>query len=130
MRVEDLDAGRVREEFVGGQLGDLAAIGLDWDGPVVRQSERGELYADALARLDTYECFCTRAEIRDAASAPHGPLPEGFYPGTCLRLTRAEGIDKTFDVFVHKLGLHQPWPELDTSQFRPPRLSREQRMLF
>ena len=37
-----------------------------------------------------YECFCTRAEIRAAASAPHGPLPEGAYPGTCLRLTEAE----------------------------------------
>ena len=39
---------------------------------------------------DLYECFCTRAEIRAAASAPHGPLPEGAYPGTCLRLTEAE----------------------------------------
>ena len=37
-----------------------------------------------------YECFCTRAEIRAAASAPHGPLPEGAYPGTCLRLTDGE----------------------------------------
>ena len=37
-----------------------------------------------------YECFCTRAEIRAASSAPHGPLPEGHYPGTCLRLTDGE----------------------------------------
>jgi glutamyl-tRNA synthetase len=88
MRVEDLDVGRVREEFVGEQLDDLAAIGLDWDGPVVRQSSRGELYAEALSRVDTYECFCTRAEIREAASAAHGPV--GAYPGTCRELSPAQ----------------------------------------
>jgi glutamyl-tRNA synthetase len=88
MRIEDLDVGRVREEFVDEQLGDLAAIGLDWDGEVERQSSRGALYADAVSRLDTYECFCTRAEIREAASAAHGPV--GAYPGTCRDLSDAE----------------------------------------
>jgi glutamyl-tRNA synthetase len=88
MRIEDLDAGRVREEFVGEQLSDLASLGLDWDGDVVRQSARGALYDEALSRLDTYECFCTRAEIREAASAAHGPV--GAYPGTCRDLTAAQ----------------------------------------
>ena len=41
-----------------------------------------------------YECFCTRAEIREAASAAHGPLPEGAYPGTCLRLSASELAEK------------------------------------
>lgn len=94
VRVEDLDTGRVREEFVAQQLEDLRAIGLDWDGEVVRQSERLPLYEAAIARLDAagllYPCFCTRREIREAASAPHGPLPEGAYPGTCRHLTAAE----------------------------------------
>jgi glutamyl-tRNA synthetase len=94
VRMEDLDAGRVRERFYDEQLHDLAALGLDWDGPVVRQSERLALYDDAVAALGAqgliYECWCTRAEIREAASAPHGELPEGFYPGTCLRLSAAE----------------------------------------
>ncbi|MDQ3676813.1 MAG: tRNA glutamyl-Q(34) synthetase GluQRS [Actinomycetota bacterium] len=94
MRVEDLDAGRVRPGLAETQLADLAAIGLDWDGPVVRQSERTQLYGDALARLErdglVYPCYCTRAEIREAASAPHGPLPEGTYPGTCRELTAAQ----------------------------------------
>jgi glutamyl-tRNA synthetase len=85
MRVEDLDVGRVRPEFVGEQLADLASLGLDWDGEVVRQSLRGALYEAALARLDVYECFCTRAEIREAASAAHGPV--GAYPGTCRELS-------------------------------------------
>jgi glutamyl-tRNA synthetase len=94
VRMEDLDSGRVRPGAAERQLEDLAAIGLDWDGPVVRQSGRLGAYAEAIARLDAgghlYECFCTRAEIRAAASAPHGPLPEGAYPGTCLHLTDAE----------------------------------------
>src|SRR5919205_4146247 len=92
VRMEDLDAGRVRERYYDEQLHDLAALGVDWDGPVVRQSERLDLYADALARLDTYPCFCTRAEIREAASAPHGPV--GAYPGTCRELTAAERAER------------------------------------
>jgi glutamyl-tRNA synthetase len=85
VRIEDLDRGRSRPEHEAGQLADLAAIGLDWDGEVVRQSERFPLYDAAIARLDTYPCFCTRAEIREAASAPHGAV--GLYPGTCRSLT-------------------------------------------
>ncbi|HET8756825.1 MAG TPA: tRNA glutamyl-Q(34) synthetase GluQRS [Solirubrobacteraceae bacterium] len=94
VRMEDLDTGRVKPGVDTEQLADLAAIGLDWDGEVVYQSQRLDRYAAALAQLRAagrvYECFCTRAEIRAAASAPHGPLPEGAYPGTCLRLTEAE----------------------------------------
>jgi glutamyl-tRNA synthetase len=94
VRMEDLDTARVRPGSAEEQLADLAAIGIDWDGEVVFQSQRLELYEAAIERLRTagrvYECFCTRAEIRAAASAPHGPLPEGAYPGTCLRLTAAE----------------------------------------
>jgi glutamyl-tRNA synthetase len=94
MRVEDLDTGRVRRGFEEEQVADLRALGLDWNGPVVRQSERLDLYSGAIADLHEldllYECFCTRAEIRRAASAPHGALPEGAYPGTCRELTRAD----------------------------------------
>ncbi|GAB3130683.1 tRNA glutamyl-Q(34) synthetase GluQRS [Tsukamurella serpentis] len=88
MRVEDLDTGRTADGAQDRQLADLAAIGLDWDGAVVRQSERTELYAAALERLDTFECFCTRREILAAPSAPHAP--EGAYPGTCRNLTQAQ----------------------------------------
>jgi glutamyl-tRNA synthetase len=98
VRMEDLDAGRVRPGAAEEQLADLAALGLDWDGEVVFQSERLNAYADALATLRErgrlYECFCTRAEIRAAASAPHGPGPEGAYPGTCLRLSAAALAEK------------------------------------
>src|SRR3954447_9475406 len=94
MRMEDLDRGRGREQFYERQLADLAAVGVDWDGPVVRQSERLELYAEALARLDTYPCWCTRREIREAASAPHGDLPEGASPGPCRELTAAQRAER------------------------------------
>ncbi len=94
LRVDDLDAGRSRERFVAGQLADLRALGLDWDAQAPRSSTRGAAYAEALARLEAqdlvYPCFCTRAEIREAAQAPHGPLAEGAYPGTCRTLTAAE----------------------------------------
>ena len=94
VRMEDLDTGRVRPGLASQQLEDLAALGIDWDGPVVAQSQRQSLYERAFRQLEDqrllYECYCTRAEIREAASAAHGPLPEGAYPGTCLRLTEAE----------------------------------------
>ena len=98
IRVEDLDASRSRPEHEAGQLADLAALGLRPDEPVVRQSERTEIYEDAIDRLDRqgalYRCWCTRAEIREAASAPHGPLPEGAYPGTCRHLSAAERAER------------------------------------
>jgi glutamyl-tRNA synthetase len=94
VRMEDLDHGRVIAGSAEQQLGDLRTLGLDWDGEVVFQSNRHDAYEAAIGRLlaagRLYECFCTRAEIRAAASAPHGPLPEGAYPGTCLRLTEAD----------------------------------------
>ena len=90
LRVEDLDRARAGAEAV--QLRDLAAIGVSWDGDVVRQTARGPLYADAIDRLAasglTYECFCTRREIQEAPSAPHAP--QGAYPGTCRNLDAAE----------------------------------------
>ncbi len=118
MRVEDLDRQRSRPELERRQLEDLRWLGLDWDeGPDVggpngpyRQSERGDFYAAAAARLDTYPCTCTRRELREAASAPHGG--QAPYPGTCrdgpthperpaaLRWRVAEGPPLSFDDLV------------------------------
>jgi glutamyl-tRNA synthetase len=94
VRVEDLDRSRVRPGVEEAQLADLRALGLHWDGPVTRQSERTALYEEAIARLDAegllYPCYCTRAEIRAAVSAPHGLLAADRYPDTCRELTAAE----------------------------------------
>lgn len=90
LRIEDLDRARAGAEAE--QLRDLAAVGVTWDGAVVRQTERSGLYSDAISRLSaaglTYECFCTRREIQEAPSAPHAP--QGAYPGTCRNLEPAE----------------------------------------
>jgi glutamyl-tRNA synthetase len=94
IRSEDLDPDRSRAEWVGRQIADLAALGLDWDEITAQPSERVDRYAAAVDELREagliYECFCTRAEIREASSAPHGALPEGAYPGTCRELSEAE----------------------------------------
>jgi glutamyl-tRNA synthetase len=90
LRIDDLD--RVRPGAEERQLADLAALGVDWDGPILRQGARLDVYRDALARLTnaglTYPCFCTRREIQEAPSAPHSP--PGTYPGTCRQLTAEE----------------------------------------
>ncbi|MDK8798006.1 tRNA glutamyl-Q(34) synthetase GluQRS [Corynebacterium sp. MSK044] len=88
MRVEDIDSERSSMESARRQMEDLAALGLEWDEPVVYQHERGAAYAEALATLDTYECYCTRRDIREAASAPH--VQPGMYPGTCRDLTEEQ----------------------------------------
>lgn len=94
LRIEDIDGARSRAEHVDGILRDLEWLGLTWDGPVVFQSARLELYAAALDRLRKrellYRCWCTRAEIAASASAPHGD--EGpVYPGTCRGRRAGEG---------------------------------------
>ena len=101
LRHEDIDVTRVREEFYGGIENDLNWLGLKWDGPPLRQSDRLDAYAAALQTLDQfgaiYPCFCTRREIQAGAStmlsAPHGP--DGpHYPGTCRHLSPAERTRK------------------------------------
>jgi glutamyl-tRNA synthetase len=91
VRMEDLDRVMSSPRHEAEQLASLRSIGLDWDDPVIRQSERFGLYHDVIDRLQAdglvYECFCTRREIRQAAEAPHGTDAGGSYPGTCRRLT-------------------------------------------
>ncbi len=95
VRMEDLDRVQSAPEHEERQLEDLTAIGLDWDGEILRQSERFEVYGDAIDVLTgrdlVYECFCSRREVRaEIEDAPHAPhLPPGSYPGTCRELSRA-----------------------------------------
>jgi glutamyl-tRNA synthetase len=103
MRIEDLDRARNVKGGTGRLLEDLRWLGLDWDegpergGPCAPylQSEREAIYEEAIARLAVkglvFECFCSRAEIAAAASAPHGPADDGpRYPGTCRVLSPKE----------------------------------------
>ena len=94
LRIEDLDPQRSRREHERGQLADLRAIGLDWDGEPWRQSARRERHREAFEVLRaagrTYPCWCTRAEVRLASIAPHARDRQGAYPGTCRELTAAQ----------------------------------------
>ena len=116
LRIEDIDTGRCRPEFEAAIFDDLAWLGLEWERPVLRQSDHFGRYRAALAAIReqglAYPCFCTRADIRReiqaAAGAPHGPPgsssdnpaanpPDGrqapgglLYPGTCRSLPAAE----------------------------------------
>jgi glutamyl-Q tRNA(Asp) synthetase len=97
LRLEDIDHTRCRARFAAAIIDDLAWLGLDWDGPIRRQSEHFADYRAALARLEAagllYPCFCTRrdiqAEIARAGGAPQGELGPP-YPGSCRRLGAAE----------------------------------------
>jgi glutamyl-tRNA synthetase len=123
LRIDDIDPDRSREAWVERQLADLRAIGVDWDDEPVRQTQRFDRYADSLDELRTYDllypCFCTRADVRAAATAAHSPLPDGAYPGTCTVLApssaqqridngeehclrvRAEGVTFSIDDELH-----------------------------
>lgn len=89
LRIEDLDQTRSRPEFVDGIYEDLAWLGLDWDQPLFVQSERTDAYDAALETLKgrglVYACFCTRADIAQSLTAPHGDAASS-YPGRCRDL--------------------------------------------
>ncbi len=95
LRIEDMDAARCRPAYVDLLERDLEWLGLTWDGVPLVQSERREVYEAALETLartgQLYPCFCSRAEIARAVTAPHGASDEGpRYPGTCRPLSEAE----------------------------------------
>jgi len=96
VRIEDLDPQRSRTQYAAAALADLAALGLDWDGEPWRQSERHDRHREAFEQLRAagllYECWCTRAEIREATQAPHGAI--GPYPGTCRAPTARERAER------------------------------------
>ncbi len=92
LRIEDIDGGRSRDEFIEAILADLRWLGLEWDGDVIFQSDRLESYAGAVDQLKDmgllYRCFCTRSSMRQTqddgsrAEGPDGPT----YAGTCRHL--------------------------------------------
>lgn len=112
LRIEDIDPGRCRPDFIDGIEEDLAWLGLDWEQPVRRQSQHLDDYRAALARLEArgllYPCFCTRKDIADEVArsghAPHGP--DGvLYPGLCRTLSAAERAERMATGEAHALRL-------------------------
>jgi glutamyl-Q tRNA(Asp) synthetase len=135
LRLEDLDVTRSRPEYERGIDEDLHWLGLTWEQPVMRQSQRFPAYAAALRKLQDlnliYPCFCTRKEIQEEIArigqAPHGP--EGpIYPGTCKRLSPdevalrlAENRDYALRLDLEKAlafaGANLRWEDLDHGVF-------------
>jgi glutamyl-Q tRNA(Asp) synthetase len=112
LRLEDIDHTRCRDEYAEAILLDLAWLGLDWHGPVRRQSLHFADYRAALAQLEAagllYPCFCTRrqiqAEIARAGSAPQGDSG-ALYPGTCRRLDPDERAERRMRAADYALRL-------------------------
>ena len=84
VRIEDVDEGRTADGAAESILELLPALGMHWDGDVVWQSRRKQLYQAASERIaaHTYPCGCNRREIADSRL---GVAPDGaaIYPGTC-----------------------------------------------
>lgn len=93
LRIEDLDPRAHNPEATRLLLDDLRWLGLDWDEGPYYQSQRGNIYSEAIRSLESkgliYPCFCTRAELH-AASAPHASDGTPVYAGTCKGLSQAE----------------------------------------
>lgn len=84
LRNDDLDTARCRPKFVAAMREDLAWFGLQWEEPMVSQSERIPLYRAALERLHAagaiYPCQRSRRDVLAAAGAPHDETEEPVYP--------------------------------------------------
>lgn len=111
VRIEDVDLPRARPGAERAIVSALERYGFEWDGPIVRQSERGALYAAALDRLrkqgDVYECACAR---RDFASAPLGAGGEHVYPGTCRAGIRGDRARRSARALRFKVdAAHIDW---------------------
>jgi len=97
LRIEDIDTPRCKRDWEQAIYDDLHWLGLRWEVPAMRQSDRADAYKFALARLArdglTYRCICTRGDIRAALSAPQegGGLDGPIYPGICRGMGHTEG---------------------------------------
>ena len=143
LRIEDLDATRVRQEAIEGAIEDLRWLGLDWDegpdvggtsGPYI-QSQRLDRYEHSLAILKwrelVYPCTCTRAEINRMASAPHVEDEGPTYPGTCAYRRASDAASLGNAPFAWRFrvppepvawrdlfqGPREGWPSLDGGDF-------------
>lgn len=141
LRIEDLDRGRCTRDYETAILADLDWLGVRFSSPLVRQSERGEIYRGALNSLISrglaYPCFCSRSGVARLASA-RDPDGAPVYPGTCrrmsaeersLRLGRGDPVAWRLDLAGAMAGVCEPlfWMEYgegDTPVARPARPER------
>jgi glutamyl-Q tRNA(Asp) synthetase len=121
LRLEDIDTTRCKAEFAQSIQEDLAWLGLAWDGEVRVQSSHFSDYAKVLESLQArgllYPCFCTRAEIARAQSAPHAA--EGLYPGICRELSSRERTRRmtSGEPYALRLDTERAYRESGTLRF-------------
>lgn len=97
LRIDDLDRDRSRTDYIDQVMRDYEALGLTWDEGPFYQRDNDAVYEEAFQRIcgqgNVYPCYCTRADLKALASAPH--LGEGsVYPGTCRSLTEEQRAQK------------------------------------
>jgi glutamyl-Q tRNA(Asp) synthetase len=125
LRMEDTDLERSQPAYEAMIVQDLHWLGVAWDGPVLRQSERIPYYNKRLETLVTkdvlYPCSCTRSDIRAALAAPQEGVAFNVYPGTCrgrgmatrqqgdaLRLNLGRALEALPDLRFVETGPAQP----------------------
>ena len=105
LRIEDVDTPRVVEGSEARILRALEAFGFDWDGPVLRQSDRFEYYREALEQLrrqgDSFACECSRRSLREQG-VTSGVLGQ-IYPGNC-RDRQLSGTDHSIRMNTAQAG--------------------------
>jgi glutamyl-Q tRNA(Asp) synthetase len=144
LRIEDIDQGRCRPEFEEAILEDLAWLGIEPDGEVLRQSDRLLVYEAALAKLRgrglLYRCFRTRTELAEMLRAPHGKEAESLSPGPhraeeeaqflkeekpfAWRLSVAEGC-KALGQTAMRAHVDEGWAEVSLDQEQDPVIARK-----
>lgn len=101
LRMEDIDPARSKSEFIDAILKDFDWLGIDYDGEIIYQSQRSDIYEHYKEQLKPfiYPCFCTRKELREAAGAPQVLTPSNrlimpdmgaIYQRACRFLSEAE----------------------------------------
>jgi glutamyl-tRNA synthetase len=106
LRIEDTDRERSTRESEAAVLDGLRWLGLDWDEGPLRQSERGERYAEAVERLlargRAYRCVCTPEELAERREATIARGEKWTYDGRCRDLGLGE------DCGLHAVRLRLP----------------------
>jgi glutamyl-tRNA synthetase len=119
LRIEDIDSPRVKAGAADLVVEDLRWLGLDWDGPIVVQSQRMSFYQQALRRLQmeelVYPCTCSRSDVALAASAPHAEHEGPVYPGTCAgrQVADAERLQEQGRPFAWRFRIRYTPPWVD-----------------
>jgi glutamyl-tRNA synthetase len=134
LRIDDLDAVRVKPGYVEQALADLRWLGLGWDGEPLFQSRRGDAYMAVLKQLQdagrAYPCVCSRREIELASHAPHAGEEGPAYPGTCRNNSILVGADSIRDRLEDRSGLKTAPTSLRPPAWRFAVMEGEHRVAF